>query len=185
MRIIQYLKSSKVAVLLITLLLIVQAFADLSLPRYTSDLVDVGIQQGGIEHASPDEMSADTFNYICMLADEDTEQLIRDSYVQDNAGENEASAGEDESNTGENGTRAGESQARNYILSEYGKENRAELDSAIALPLVLVHMSDIMGDASDSDTSSGVSGKSDNAAYSSFPRLPLRTLPRRPLRATM
>lgn len=167
MRIIQYLKSSKVAVLLITLLLIVQAFADLSLPRYTSDLVDVGIQQGGIEHASPDEMSADTFNYICMLADEDTEQLIRDSYEQNIAGENEASAGEDESNTGENGTRTGESEARNYILSEYGKENRAELDSAIALPLVLVHMSDIMGDASDSDASSGVSGESNNAAYSS------------------
>ena len=164
MRIIQYLKNSKVAVLLITLLLIVQAFADLSLPRYTSDLVDVGIQQGGIEHASPDEMSADTFNYICMLADEDTEQLIRDSYEQNIAGENEASAGEDESNTGENGTRTGESEARNYILSEYGKENRAELDSTIALPLVLVHMSDIMGDASDSDASSGVSN---NTAYSS------------------
>lgn len=147
MRIIQYLKSSKVAVLLITLLLIVQAFADLSLPRYTSDLVDVGIQQGGIEHASPDEMSADTFNYICMLADEDTEQLIRDSCEQDTAGENESSTGENE--------------ASNYILSEYGKENRAELDSAIALPLVLVHMSDIMGDAS-----SGVSGESNNAAYS-------------------
>lgn len=165
MRIIQYLKSSKVAVLLITLLLIVQAFADLSLPRYTSDLVDVGIQQGGIEHASPDEMSADTFNYICMLADEDTEQLIRDSYEQDTAGESEA---------------------RNYTLSEYGKENRAELDSAIALPLVLVHMSDIMGDVSSADTSasntstsnssdssssssdssSGVSGESNNAAYS-------------------
>lgn len=162
MRIIQYLKSSKVAVLLITLLLIVQAFADLSLPRYTSDLVDVGIQQGGIEHASPDEMSADTFNYICMLADEDTEQLIRDSYEQDTAGENESSTGENE--------------ASNYILSEYGKENRAELDSAIALPLVLVHMSDIMGDvsssdasssgASASDASSGVSGESNNAAYS-------------------
>ena len=176
MRIIQYLKSSKVAVLLITLLLIVQAFADLSLPRYTSDLVDVGIQQGGIEHASPDEMSADTFNYICMLADEDTEQLIRDSYEQNIAGENEASAGEDESNTGENGTRTGENEASNYILSEYGKENRVELDSAIALPLVLVHMSDIMGDASSSDASSsgasasdassGVSGESNNAAYS-------------------
>jgi len=168
-RIIQYLKSSKVAVLLITLLLIVQAFADLSLPRYTSDLVDVGIQQGGIEHASPDEMSADTFNYICMLAGEDTEQVIRDSYEQNTAGENEASAGE-------NGTRAGENEARNYTLSEYGKENRAELDSAIALPLVLVHMSDIMGDASSSDASSsgasasdassGVSGDSNNAAYS-------------------
>ena len=169
MRIIQYLKSSKVAVLLITLLLIVQAFADLSLPRYTSDLVDVGIQQGGIEHASPDEMSADTFNYICMLAGEDTEQVIRDSYEQNTAGENEASAGE-------NGTRAGENEARNYTLSEYGKENRVELDSAIALPVVLVHMSDIMGDASSSDASSsgasasdassGVSGESNNAAYS-------------------
>ncbi len=169
MRIIQYLKSSKVAVLLITLLLIVQAFADLSLPRYTSDLVDVGIQQGGIEHVSPDEMSADTFNYICMLAGEDTEQVIRDSYEQNTAGENEASAGE-------NGTRAGENEARNYTLSEYGKENRVELDSAIALPLVLVHMSDIMGDASSSDASSsgasasdassGVSGESNNAAYS-------------------
>ena len=169
MRIIQYLKSSKVAVLLITLLLIVQAFADLSLPRYTSDLVDVGIQQGGIEHASPDVMSADTFNYICMLAGEDTEQVIRDSYEQNTAGENEASAGE-------NGTRAGENEARNYTLSEYGKENRVELDSAIALPLVLVHMSDIMGDASSSDASSsgasasdassGVSGESNNAAYS-------------------
>lgn len=169
MRIIQYLKSSKVAVLLITLLLIVQAFADLSLPRYTSDLVDVGIQQGGIEHASPDEMSADTFNYICMLAGEDTEQVIRDSYEQNTAGENEASAGE-------NGTRAGENEARNYTLSEYGKENRVELNSAIALPLVLVHMSDIMGDASSSDASSsgasasdassGVSGESNNAAYS-------------------
>lgn len=169
MRIIQYLKSSKVAVLLITLLLIVQAFADLSLPRYTSDLVDVGIQQGGIEHVSPDEMSADTFNYICMLAGEDTEQVIRDSYEQNTAGENEASAGE-------NGTRAGENEARNYTLSEYGKENRVELDSAIAFPLVLVHMSDIMGDASSSDASSsgasasdassGVSGESNNAAYS-------------------
>ena len=52
-------------------------------------------------------------------------------------------------------------------MSEYGKENRAELDSAIALPLVLVHMSDIMGDASDSDASSGVSGESNNTAYSS------------------
>ena len=187
MRIIQYLKSSKVAVLLITLLLIVQAFADLSLPRYTSDLVDVGIQQGGIEHASPNEMSADTFNYICMFAGEDTEQLIRDSYEQDNAGENQDLTGENATSAEEDEARAGENGAHNYILSEYGKENRAELDSAIALPLVLVHMSDIMGDSSSADTSasntstsnssdlsfsssdssSGVSGKSNNAAYSS------------------
>ena len=39
----------KAAVLLIILLLIGQAYCDLSLPSYTSDIVDVGIQQGGIE----------------------------------------------------------------------------------------------------------------------------------------
>ncbi len=144
MKIIQYLKSSKVAVVLIALLLIVQAFADLSLPRYTSDLVDVGIQQGGIEHASPDEMSVDTFNYLCMLADNDTEQLIRDSY---------ALEGSDKDDSGR------------YVLTDQGKKNQSDLDSAIALPLVLVHMSDIMGSMSDDATKSA--SANDNSSSSS------------------
>ena len=144
MKIIQYLKSSKVAVILITLLLIVQAFADLSLPRYTSDLVDVGIQQGGIEHASPNEMSVDTFNYLCMLADNDAEQLIRDSY---------ALEGSDKDDSGR------------YALTDQGKKNQSDLDSAIALPLVLVHMSDIMGSMSDDATKSA--SANDNSSSSS------------------
>ena len=61
MRIIRYLKNCKVAVLLIVCLLIVQAFTDLALPNYTSQIVDVGIQQSGVEHAATDEMSAATF----------------------------------------------------------------------------------------------------------------------------
>lgn len=67
MRIVAYLKQSKVAVFLIVLLLIVQAFADLSLPRYTSDLVDVGIQQGGIEEASPSVMQQKKYTsmFVC------------------------------------------------------------------------------------------------------------------------
>lgn len=134
MRIIQYLKSSKVAVVLIALLLIVQAFADLSLPRYTSDLVDVGIQQGGIEHASPDEMSADTFNYVCMLADENDEQLIRDSYAQADSLE------------GVNSDQANKSVEGRVVLTEQGKQRRETLDAAIALPIVLVHAQDILGD---------------------------------------
>ena len=52
MRIIRYLKNCKVAVLLIVCLLVVQAFTDLALPHYTSDIVDVGIQQSGVEHAA-------------------------------------------------------------------------------------------------------------------------------------
>lgn len=126
-RIIRYLKNSKVAVFLIIVLLIVQAFADLSLPRYTSDLVDIGIQQGGIEHASPDQMSAETYNYVCMLADESDEQTIRDAYTQ---GDNDR-----------------------YVLTDEGNRNRESLDSAISLPLVLVHFQDIMGEADSMDLS--------------------------------
>ena len=121
MRIIGYLEQSKLAVALIVVLLIVQAFADLSLPRYTSDLVDVGIQQGGIEDCSPSVMSSDTFNYACMLAPDDDERLLRSSYEQDSDG--------------------------NFALNQQGLEQRKELDSAIALPLVVVHFSDQMAES--------------------------------------
>lgn len=129
MRIIRYLKNAKVAVLLIVLLLIVQAFADLSLPRYTSDLVDIGIQQGGIEHASPDQMSEETYRYVCMLADEADEQTIRAAYA----------PAEGDTNANAEPTR--------YVLTDDGAANRDALDAAIALPMVLAHYQDIMGDS--------------------------------------
>lgn len=116
MRIVAYLKQSKVAVFLIVLLLIVQAFADLSLPRYTSDLVDVGIQQGGIEEASPSVMREETYQYVCMLASDEDEQLIETSYTQNDDG--------------------------NFALTEEGANQREELNSAVALPLVIVGFSD-------------------------------------------
>lgn len=116
MRIVAYLKQSKVAVFLIVFLLIVQAFADLSLPRYTSDLVDVGIQQGGIEEASPSVMREETYQYVCMLASDEDEQLIKTSYAQNDDG--------------------------NFALTEEGANQREELNSAVALPLVIVGFSD-------------------------------------------
>lgn len=116
MRIVAYLKQSKVAVFLIVLLLIVQAFADLSLPRYTSDLVDVGIQQGGIEEASPSVMREETYQYVCMLASDEDEQLIKTSYAQNDDG--------------------------NFALTEEGANQREELNSAVALPLVIAGFSD-------------------------------------------
>ena len=129
MHIIGYLKQSKAAVALIVVLLIVQAFADLSLPRYTSDLVDVGIQQGGIEDCSPSVMSADTFNYSCMLAPEADEELIRSSYAQDSDG--------------------------TYALTDQGRQQREELNSAIALPIVVVHFSDQMAASAQGQQANG------------------------------
>ena len=60
-RLLSYLKQCKKSVLAIVLLLIVQAYCDLALPQYTSDIVDVGIQQGGITYAAPEWMREETW----------------------------------------------------------------------------------------------------------------------------
>lgn len=86
MRIIAYLRHSLGAVVLIVLLLVVQAFTDLSLPHYTSDIVDIGIQQSGIEHAAIDTMSEDTFESVCMLSAPDDEALLREAYTRSEDG---------------------------------------------------------------------------------------------------
>ena len=60
-KIMKYLGEHKAAVFIIFVLLVVQAYCDLSLPQYMSDIVDIGIQQSGIEYAVPEEMRAETF----------------------------------------------------------------------------------------------------------------------------
>ena len=69
MRLFTYLFTHKTALLGIVALLFVQAFCDLSLPNYTSDIVDVGIQQKGIEHAALTDMRSETYDYLMLLVD--------------------------------------------------------------------------------------------------------------------
>ena len=64
MRIIRYLLGHKAAMALATLLLVALVATDLALPTLTSDIVDVGIQQAGIEHVATDRMSAATHDAI-------------------------------------------------------------------------------------------------------------------------
>lgn len=47
------------SVLIIVVLLAVQAFCDLSLPQYTSDIIDVGIQNSGVAHILPEKITAE------------------------------------------------------------------------------------------------------------------------------
>ena len=112
MRIISYFKHSKAAVLLVVCLLIVQAATDLSLPRLTSDIVDVGIQQSGIEHASPEEMRSGTYDAVCMMLSDDDESEFSGYYAQ-----------------GDDGT---------YYLTDEGTSARDRADDLAALPLVVV-----------------------------------------------
>lgn len=67
LKIFRYLKSSWLSVVMILLLLVVQAYCDLSLPQYTSDIVDVGIQQGGVETAALDTISAGQFSKLLIF----------------------------------------------------------------------------------------------------------------------
>ena len=64
LKIFRYLKNSKAMVFAIILLLVVQAGCDLSLPEYTSNIVDVGIQQGGIERVTPEKIRKETYDSL-------------------------------------------------------------------------------------------------------------------------
>ena len=69
----KYLRDVKGMVVLIIALLVIQAYCDLALPQYTSNIVDVGIQQGGIEYVAPEKMRPETFeNLSCFLDDAQT-----------------------------------------------------------------------------------------------------------------
>ncbi len=69
------------AVLIIVCLLIVQAYCTLSLPSYTSDIVDVGIEQGGIEDAAAVQISEETMDYLMLFMDEDAQETVEDAYT--------------------------------------------------------------------------------------------------------
>ena len=74
------------ACLLVFALLFVQAYCDLSLPDYTSKIVDTGIQQGGIDSALPETLRTSTMDALSLLmSEEDAEkfQSAYEYYIQD------------------------------------------------------------------------------------------------------
>ena len=66
-RIFSYLKKSGWYILAIVVLLFIQAFTDLSLPSYTSKIIDVGIQQKGIEDAVPDKIRKESLDALMIF----------------------------------------------------------------------------------------------------------------------
>ena len=109
MRIIKNLAQHKLVVLMVVVLLCVQAACDLALPNYTSDIVDTGIQQQGVQDVAAEQLTGRTHDLVAMMLPESEEQLFADAYAQN-----------------EDGT---------YSLTESGKRDRAALDDAMALPM--------------------------------------------------
>ena len=75
-----YLKMYKGWIALILCILIVQAYSDLSLPNYTSDIVNVGIQQNGIATRVPMESLEIDFENLLLVAPENKQEEVRDAY---------------------------------------------------------------------------------------------------------
>ncbi len=73
------LKKSWLFVLLIIVFLVIQAVSDLNLPDFTSKIVNVGIQQKGVESAIPKVVTKSTLDKVLILSNED--ELIKNSYT--------------------------------------------------------------------------------------------------------
>lgn len=68
------------AIIIIIALLFVQAWCDLSLPAYTSDIIDVGIQNNGVEHVVPEKMTADEFDTAQFIMTDKETNAWKDIY---------------------------------------------------------------------------------------------------------
>ena len=76
-KLIKYLKKSTGAILVIIALLVVQATCDLALPDYTSKIVNVGIQQGGVENAVPDVIRKSEMDKILLfISSQDKDEVL-------------------------------------------------------------------------------------------------------------
>ena len=80
LKVFKYLKSSIFSVIVVILLLFAQAFLDLTLPDYTSKIVNVGVQQGGIEDAAITDIGSNTYHTLLLLMDEDDRDYINKQY---------------------------------------------------------------------------------------------------------
>ena len=82
-KLMKYLKKSAGYIVLIIGLLFLQAYCDLSLPDYTSKIINVGIQQGGIPDGVPEKMRKSTMEDLQIFMDEDTRKEVLNAYVLD------------------------------------------------------------------------------------------------------
>ncbi len=74
------LKKYTLQIVIVLVLLFMQAMFDLKLPDYTSKIVNVGIQQGGIENATPEVMMESDYNKILVFMSDDDKTIVNDNY---------------------------------------------------------------------------------------------------------
>ena len=121
------------SVLIVMILLVVQAMGELALPDYTSRIVNVGIQQGGVESCAPEAIREEELQNILLATDED--DFILDKYTllsKDDLSESDYNKYVKEYPALE--------KENIYILKKISKEDKEKLEDVIAKPLVMMYV---------------------------------------------
>jgi ATP-binding cassette subfamily B protein len=85
-RLAPYIKPYVGALLLAVALLFIQANADLALPDYMSRIVNVGIQQGGVDSAVPEEVRSETMQTLLLFLSADESSQVLAAYEENDSG---------------------------------------------------------------------------------------------------
>lgn len=89
LKIFKYLKKEVLSVIAIIFLLIIQAYLDLTLPEYTSKIINIGVQQNGIENASIEKIGQKSLDKINLFLSEKDKNYILENYQKEDIYKNE------------------------------------------------------------------------------------------------
>ena len=80
-RLLKYLRPYTLLIVLSITLLFVLAYSNLALPEYLSRIVNVGIQQNGVENAVAEAVRQSTMDKLLIFMSEEDQALVLDSYM--------------------------------------------------------------------------------------------------------
>lgn len=86
MKLLRYLRGYERVALFTSLILMIQALCELALPAYTSDIVDIGIQQGGIDDATPRWIRPDTLSRLQLFMTDEEAARVKSAYALNGSG---------------------------------------------------------------------------------------------------
>lgn len=101
-------------VILIVALLGLQAYCDLGLPQYTSNIIDVGIINGGVNHVLPEEITSSDYEFAKFFMNEEELKIWENSYDFDE-------------------------ESSNYVLNVKSEEKLSEYDEDMAFVIMIVN----------------------------------------------
>ena len=145
LKVLKNLKNSWTSVLIIVILLCVQAATDLALPDYTSKIVNVGIQYGGIEEAAPEVISKEDMENILFFTDKDEQILENYELVED-----DQTVYQEKLINKYLGKEYDTKENKIYVLKELEEEQLDNLVGLIAEPLVEYSVGGAVSQMSDS-----------------------------------